>query len=555
MALKGGFFFNYGNKKLPIGKGSRKDIKKALLSPAAADIREELSKNKNYSHSKQILVLESKNYRQPKPPKSQKVVTKRKLDYFDEIARKTKYFLVSLVFFRLIARTPVDEDYWYYEKDKSKKSWGLEDIYYYATDPKTGKRVLRKRSESKQFEHENAVRRKFHEADNRKIRDEWYLKLGSIGVVFSSTDFNVDYDTAFKEGVTNTPTSEITKIMKEIGSLDDYPDFEDYEIWNTSPYFVTLEFGKYEDKRNITDKKTVGKGKERFHGTTDGYSVQAPLGLLGRTLAEFSELERMAQKEGAFKNNFGYGKNFMSKFAIRDTSGVDDKFKPIKYKAKVVKSEKWKDSFYLEDFVNAVCEGKKKIELKELEPPYSSFYGTNTFAEELDEKWKEKKETDRYQKRKEMYELIRKMNPKYKEYTHKEIMKTPEYKNMVSEKKIKVAEEKRKLKVTGNVCGETKETKLSELEKLLVRKNSELYLDIEDFDEVYAQIENDSKFNDIAAIEARKEGSKLEFAIFTLDGETYDSLKEYVSKTGNNLSEGKLKQLYETAIRAGYKGD
>ena len=552
--VKGGFYFNYGNKKLPLGKSSLKEIKKAMLTPAAAEIRNELAKDKNYSHSAQTIVLKAEHYRQPKPPKKAKVVAQKQLDKFDEIARKTKYFLVSLVFFRLVARTPVDEDYWTYEKDNTKRPWELEDIYYYATDPETGKRVLRKKSESRLYEHEAGVRRRFHKADDRKIRNEWYIKLGSFSSPFCSTDFNIDYDTAFKEGVPNTPTSEISKIMNEMGALDSFPDFEDYDIWNTSPYFTTLEFGKYEDKRSIKDKKTIGKGKERYHGTTDGYSVQAPLGLLGRTLAEFSELERMAQEDDAFKTNFGYGKKVMSKFFIREESKAQSKFKPQEYKKTFENGEEWIESFYVEDLVNAACEKKKTVSLREFEPPYSAEYGTNTYAPEFDRKWKERKEKARYQKRKQQYELVRQVKAEYKDMTHKELTKTDEYKQMVEEKKQakdKLKEEKKKLKLQGTICGEPKNTTFSALQKLA-----------DDFYGIDFPEENfdpkdliGTSYPEVWGLEIDKDGDKVEVNIVDEDGNSL-SFAKYAKRFNKNPQQindlkNLINKLVDEAIKKG----
>lgn len=553
MAVKGGFYFNIGNKKLPVGKSSLKEIKKAILTPAAAEIRNELAKDKKYDHTVQTIVLKAENYRQPHPPKKAKVVAQKQLDKFDEIARKTKYFLISLIFFRLVARTPVDEDYWTYEKDKTKKPWELEDIYYYATDPKTGKRVLRKRSESRIYEHEAEVKRRFHKADDRRIRDEWYLKLGSFSSPFCSTDFNLDYDTAFKKGVSNTSSSEIRKIMNEMGALDNFPDFENYEIWNTSPYFVTLEFGKYEDKTNIKDKKTIGKA-ERYHGTTNGYSVQAPLGLLGRTLAEFSELERMAQEEARFQTNFGYGSRFMSKFVITKESKVSEKFKPIKYKTVFMNGEKRVKSFYVEDLVNAACENKKTISLREFEPPYSDKYGINTYAPEFDRKWKERKESSRWQKRKQKYELVRQVKAEYKDMPYSELAKTEEFKKMIEEEKqakAKQKEEKDKLKVEGKICGETKNTVFSALQKLADAFYG-IYFPEEKFD---PKDLIGSSYQEVWGLEIDKDGDKVEVNIVD-ENENSLPFNVYIKKFKKNpkqVSELKnlINKLVDDAVKKG----
>lgn len=467
MAVKGGFYFNIGNKKLPVGKGSLKEIKKAFISEKAADLRKEyLESNKNYDKKKYILTLSSNGFKQPKVDEKAKVVLKRKLDKIDETIRKNKYFLVSTIFFRLVARTPIDEDYWTKEKDNRIKPLELEDIYYYKTDPKTGRQVMTKRSQKSISYHEKGLRNRFHKADDKRIRDEWYIKLGSFKIRFCSTDFNIDYDAAFEEGIPHASQSVITKIAKEMGALDNYPDFEDYEIWNASPYFRTLEFGEYNNKSKA-ENSWIGKGAKRFHGTNEGYSVQAPLGLLGRTLAEFSELERLSKKNGKDEIVKEYGKRKITHFALSRDSDVEKKFQPLNLEIKVIDGVRETTNFYLEDLINQVCENKYKMQLKTVDLPISK-----QTPEEIEEEFnvlRDKRRHSRwYEKEKEAFETIKKANKEYKDYKVRQIRQTTEYEEYLSKnKKARKKENKvKEYKITGNICNEVRETNYADLYKL-----------------------------------------------------------------------------------------
>lgn len=540
-SIKGAFYCNIGDKNLPIGKKSLKQIKKAFISEAGEDLRKQyLEKNKLYNKEKYTVVLESKGFKQPKISKSNQNISEKRLERLDLNTRKIKYFLISLVFYRLIARTPVDESYWTYEKDSSKKTFELEDIYYYTTDKKTGEKKLKKRSERSIYEHENGIRRKYHKADDRKIRNEWYLKIGNSRKTYNTKDFKLDYDNAFEEGVPNTNLAEIDTIADKLGKASKYPDFEEYEIWNTSPYFRTLEFGEYLDDRSLNDKEFIGKGKKRFHGTHKGYSVQAPLGLLGRTLAEFSELERLTLKKGKdeIDESKRYGKKNMANFSLSSESDVENKYKPRYQSAKVIGKTEEITSFYLEDLINNVCENKHNVKLYKFEAPAKT---QDELYEEFEAAKLQRKNKRHYEKEKAIIESIKKRNKKYKNYTIRDIRKTDAY---LSE--VKGLKNKKEYKIIGNICDEVRETNLSLIENYVNSLRKQSYtIDVGDYS-------LDDALSDIAYVNVLKQDGKTEIIVYDMN-ENSMSINEFERKYKKKVGK-KILDILSQAVKSKDRG-
>ena len=189
-----------------------------------------------------------------------------------------KYNVLASFFFRIVARTPYDEDYIYTSENNYKSRNGKS--YYYKTDPNTGKRVVVPYTPHVHM----------HRKDEVVARNDWRLTIfntdGSVKQ-FTPLDFPVSY-----ENVTDTSAYKtIAEIIKK-SNMDSYGvrNFTDCIIKNENPYIDLLEFGRYTKKEMIE----AHKGPMRWHGTNNGYSVQAPRGILGITVAEFQDAEYAA---------------------------------------------------------------------------------------------------------------------------------------------------------------------------------------------------------------------------------------------------------------------
>ena len=190
-----------------------------------------------------------------------------------------KYQLIANMFFRIVARTPYDEDYKYTVPNNH----GNGNQFRYVTN-KDGKREM--------MPYVPYVRE--HKKDDVVSRNEWKLVLQNddgTEVSFFSTDFKVSY-----EEVTNeTAYKTISKKLKDSNKgKDGAKNFQLAYITNDNPYIDVLEYGKYSKKAIPTEQR---KGKKRFHGAMNGYSVQAPRGMVRLTQSEFREAEALAKKK------------------------------------------------------------------------------------------------------------------------------------------------------------------------------------------------------------------------------------------------------------------
>lgn len=224
-----------------------------------------------------------------------------------------RYALVAMIFYKIVSRTPVDEDY-VYEVSSSVKQYSMKltsekgnGLYYRRKNEKTGHMEYFKRSERKIYEHENGVRFREHKKDDEVIRDRWVLKVGRKTYrmnQFSNCDFNKGF-------VSNGDISENGEWKKILSVIKPWTgneilrhNFQTYSITNESPYWEILEYGGYSKGNSAISKGTASKGPDRYHGTVNGYSVQAPRGMVAKTVSEISMIEDIA-RSGGYKK-FGY---------------------------------------------------------------------------------------------------------------------------------------------------------------------------------------------------------------------------------------------------------
>ena len=192
---------------------------------------------------------------------------------------KQKYDVIASMFFRIVARTPYDEDYVYTVENPNGK--GKEFRY-----------VTNKRGKREMMPYVPYVRK--HKKDDVVSRDNWKLTLvneDGSSISFMATDFSVSYEHATNK----TAYMSIAKKLRESNKDGKgVKNFSNASITNDNPYIDILEYGKYTNKEPVKEQRF---GKKRYHGTNGGYSVQAPRGMVRITTFEFEQGEKIAKKE------------------------------------------------------------------------------------------------------------------------------------------------------------------------------------------------------------------------------------------------------------------
>lgn len=92
-------------------------------------------------------------------------------------------------------------------------------------------------------------------------------------------------------GKMDTSTTESTDKRVNLSDIKESSGDESYYISNNLPYIKTLEYGGYpKDSKGSWDKKT----KRRVKKSQNGYSKQAPKGMVGITVADADRIFNLA---------------------------------------------------------------------------------------------------------------------------------------------------------------------------------------------------------------------------------------------------------------------
>lgn len=228
--------------------------------------------------------------------------------------RKTKPDFIcdflAKVFTRLVARTPFDEDYERRTNYKSTK----------------------------------AVNKIFiHKADNSVVKNEWYMKVTCKGTgksvvinpaKYKTESYEYKFESIFSQGEyenLNPVEKQISSDIYGITQNDEGLTFpiNNVKIWNTNPRVDQLEYGRY--KKKDVRKKDVGKGEKRYHGTHQGYSVQAPRGFIGLTMSEI---------DGEVIKNAAQSYKYYKSHSANDAIGFSMKIPLDKYLKSCIKQLK-----------------------------------------------------------------------------------------------------------------------------------------------------------------------------------------------------------------------
>lgn len=199
-------------------------------------------------------------------------------DYSKDMEAKTlsaRYRIIALTFFRLVARTPIDEDYYYhfYEPREIKQNGRTVKTYI--------KEVIRK-----------------HTADESVARDDWECLL----TLESGKELKITTQTLESLGLDlenehdNASIRALTHYLVKQSNGETYTHFQ---FINLNEHFEYLEFGLYNSNGVSASENSdyAHKGEKRFHGNIHGYSVQAPRGIARLTAQEFSSaVENVIQR-------------------------------------------------------------------------------------------------------------------------------------------------------------------------------------------------------------------------------------------------------------------
>ena len=184
-----------------------------------------------------------------------------------------KYQYAGTAFFRIVSRTPYDEDY------VVTRHVNLEDRKKYRLKI-VGKGI------QKSVVLENSYSQ--HRADNDVVRNDWYIEL--INADGSSVTLGVkDFGGVSFENVTGAGWKAVSDSMKKVNGGKEIVDMN---IFNMNQRCRQLEFGLYRTQ----ESREFHKGAKRYHGVAGGYSVQAPRGFVRITQMELANAGRLSDE-------------------------------------------------------------------------------------------------------------------------------------------------------------------------------------------------------------------------------------------------------------------
>lgn len=173
-------------------------------------------------------------------------ITLGQLSAINKIAIDREISILATFFQRLVARTPIDENY---------------EIHY--TDKKGNEKVRK------------------HKIDKSVCQDDWYISDGQTKI--TAKQLKVIDDRMFWNVNDKYSIEQIKKVFKEKLRITDKTDVI---FGNNNDHFKRLEEG-YEKWFNdhVAARKSVG-GLRRDHGVINKHSVQAPVGMWRISYAE-----------------------------------------------------------------------------------------------------------------------------------------------------------------------------------------------------------------------------------------------------------------------------
>ena len=171
-------------------------------------------------------------------------VAGRKIFETIKMQRERTLFMSAVFFQRVVNRTPMDEDYTVYMNN--------------------GEKVIK------------------HTADDDYVRDAWTASYNNRKITAKELRAKgITFETFNDEG----EIRKIYNIFKKAFVQNTKKNILQIHIENNHPRFPMLEYGEY-----MKDSKEIKEGELYEHGVENGFSVQAPHGMLRITEAEFQTL-------------------------------------------------------------------------------------------------------------------------------------------------------------------------------------------------------------------------------------------------------------------------
>lgn len=165
-----------------------------------------------------------------------------------------------------------------------------------------------------------------HKPDNDSVRDAWFIAYGNKN--FKSTDFEGCFDT-FND---KSAIKKIADALRE--GIKTQKNIKSIRVYNTHERFSQLEYGEYEYQ-----SRGISQGPTREHGLVDGFSIQAPKGMLRLTEAEIDWIINQSKyASGIFSNNTS-SKNQDTSKAIPDKRRIKAIYNHLKNKKKLKESD------------------------------------------------------------------------------------------------------------------------------------------------------------------------------------------------------------------------
>lgn len=340
----------------PTGKLEKKSFSKGLLhSRSIKDPLNNLMKNTNgrYAYMESVDLL------------TKSLVTKGTSEILGVIN------CASIVFQRLVARTPLDEEYDYVNVNK------LRDMIHSV-------------SGGESFDMSEVV--EHHIPDNNRIRDHWRLTININGATAADV-FAKDFDDKIFDEPNDLKS--INEVASKISSQFDTHfrgrdkgmsfDF-DIVFTNNSDHFAKLEYGRYKKSKN-----GIKQGEKYQHGVDDtGYVIQAPNGFYRKSLLELNAMLNKKQSRDVSKKlmNYYVGRNPDLKRNIekwfKKFEGVDF----LKGKGIDIKFDDLRLGEIISDIVNMTAkddELKRQMQLNLLSFNYEYPKHVNNFEELISE--------------------------------------------------------------------------------------------------------------------------------------------------------------------------
>ena len=196
-------------------------------------------------------------------------VAAKKVSESAEVLKLRSLYLAAIFFQRVCARTPVDEGY-------------------------------------KRINDTREARNPLHYPDSDYVRDAWKARCN--GRVISAKSLRMEHDIYFEHFNDESEIRQIFEIFKErfIGAPHARKSDLKVQIENVHPRFSLLEYGGLVGQsagfpKGEWSDYTGGSGAH-YHGIQNGYSVQAPYGMLRVTEAEFKNITLGTSTEQFIKN-------------------------------------------------------------------------------------------------------------------------------------------------------------------------------------------------------------------------------------------------------------